>query len=48
MKIHQAVQKLLMGDTQTEQTGDLIRLLSFLESRLKNYVVEYSYNKLVV
>jgi hypothetical protein len=31
MKIYQAVQKLLVG-----QTGDLISLLSFLESRLKN------------
>jgi hypothetical protein len=36
MKIYQAVQKLLMGDAQTErQTGDLISLLSFLGSRLK-------------
>jgi hypothetical protein len=36
MKIYQAVQKLLVGDTQTDrQTGDLINLLSFLESRLK-------------
>jgi len=31
MKFYQAVQKLLVGDTQT---GDLISLLSFLESRL--------------
>jgi hypothetical protein len=31
MKFHEAVQKLLVGDTQT---GDLIRLLSFL-SRLQ-------------
>jgi hypothetical protein len=36
MKIYLAVQKLLLGDTQTDrQTGDLISLLSFLESRLK-------------
>jgi hypothetical protein len=36
MKIYQAVQKLLVGGTQTDrQTGDLIILLSFLESRLK-------------
>jgi hypothetical protein len=38
MKIYGAVQNLLMGDTQThtdKQTGDLIRLLSFLESGLK-------------
>jgi hypothetical protein len=36
MKINQAVQKLLVGDRQTDiQTGDLISLVSFLESRLK-------------
>jgi hypothetical protein len=36
VKIYQAFQKLLVGDTQTDrQTGDLINLLSFLESRLK-------------
>jgi hypothetical protein len=36
MKIYQAVQKLLVGGTQRDrQTGDLISLLSFLESRLK-------------
>jgi hypothetical protein len=46
MKIYHAVQKLLVGDTQTDinththththtQTGDLISLLSFLESRIK-------------
>jgi hypothetical protein len=38
MKIYQAVQNLLLGDTHTHrhtQTGDLISLLSFLESRLK-------------
>jgi hypothetical protein len=48
MKIYQAIQKLLVGDTQTHthiererererdrQTGDLITLLSFLESTLK-------------
>jgi hypothetical protein len=36
MKIYQAVQRLLGGDIQTDrQTGDLISLLSFLESRLK-------------
>jgi hypothetical protein len=43
MKIYQAVQKLLVGDRQTgrqththtdRQTGDLIRLLSFLEIRI--------------
>jgi hypothetical protein len=33
MKIFQAVQKSLVGDHR--QTGDLISLLSFLESRLK-------------
>jgi hypothetical protein len=39
MKIYQAVQKLLMGDTQTgRQPGGLISLLSFLESRLKSEV----------
>jgi hypothetical protein len=32
MKIYQAVQNLFAGDTQT---GDLISLLSFFESRLK-------------
>jgi hypothetical protein len=32
MKTYQAVQKLLVGETQT---GDLIGLISFLESRLK-------------
>jgi hypothetical protein len=38
MKIYQAVQTLLVGGghRQTE-TGDLISLLSFLESKLKNY-----------
>jgi hypothetical protein len=36
MKNYQAVQKLLMGGTQSDrQTGDLISLLSFMESRLK-------------
>jgi hypothetical protein len=36
MKIYQAVQKFFVGDTQTDrQTGDLIRLLLFLERRLK-------------
>jgi hypothetical protein len=46
MKIYEAVQKLLVGHTDTHtntdkhrqtdrQTGDLISLLSFLESRLK-------------
>jgi hypothetical protein len=35
MKIYQVVQTLLVGDTQTDrQTGVLISLLSFLESRL--------------
>jgi hypothetical protein len=39
MKIYQAVQKLLVGDTQTDrETGDLISLLSFLESRLVEYL----------
>jgi hypothetical protein len=33
MKIYQAVQKSLVGDHR--QTGDLISLLSFLESMLK-------------
>jgi hypothetical protein len=38
-KIYNAVQKLLVGDTHTHtytdrQTGDLISLLSFFESRL--------------
>jgi hypothetical protein len=33
MKIYQAAQKLLVGDTQTDrQTNDLISLLSFLET----------------
>jgi hypothetical protein len=37
MKIYQSVQKLLVGNTQRDtQTGDLISLLLFLESRLKN------------
>jgi hypothetical protein len=35
MKIYQAVQKLLVGDTQTDTHRDLISLLSFLESVLK-------------
>jgi hypothetical protein len=38
MKFYQAVQKLLLGDTDRHmdrQTGDLISLLNFLESRLK-------------
>jgi hypothetical protein len=35
MKIYQSVQKLLMGTDR--QTGDLISLLAFLESRLKMY-----------
>jgi hypothetical protein len=34
MKIYQAVQKVLVGETD-RQTGDLISLLSFLESGLK-------------
>jgi hypothetical protein len=41
MKIYEAVQKLIVGGTQTDthtqtdrQTGDLRSLLSFLESRL--------------
>jgi hypothetical protein len=33
MNVYHSVQKLLVGD---RQTGDLISLLSFLESRLKN------------
>jgi hypothetical protein len=40
MKIYEVVQKLLVTDTnrQTErQTGYLVSLLSFLESRLKQY-----------
>jgi hypothetical protein len=36
IKIYQAVPKLLMADTQTDrETGDLISLILFLESRLK-------------
>jgi hypothetical protein len=38
MKMYQAVQKLLVGGHR--QTGDLISLLSFLESRLKIGVKE--------
>jgi hypothetical protein len=34
IKIYQAVQKLLVGDTDRE-TGNSISLLSFFESRLK-------------
>jgi hypothetical protein len=37
MKIYQTVPKLLVGDIQTHrQTGELISLLNFLESRLKS------------
>jgi hypothetical protein len=37
MKFYQEVQKLLLGNIQAErQTGDLISLLSFVESRLKS------------
>jgi hypothetical protein len=44
MKIYQAVQKLLVGDIQTHtQTGDLISLLSFLESSLKYTLIFRSY-----
>jgi hypothetical protein len=36
MKMYQSVQKLLLRDTQADrQIGDLISLLSFLESKLK-------------
>jgi hypothetical protein len=43
MKIYQAVQKLLVGDTQTDrQTCDFIIPLSFLESRLK--IQQYKQN----
>jgi hypothetical protein len=35
MKIYQAFQKLLLGDTQTDILVIFISLLSFLESRLK-------------
>jgi hypothetical protein len=35
MKIYQVLQKLLVGD---REIGDLISLLSFLESRLKHAV----------
>jgi hypothetical protein len=36
MKLYQSIQELLVGDTQSDrQTGYLISLLSFLESRLK-------------
>jgi hypothetical protein len=42
MKIHQLVQKLLVGHTHTHtQAGDLISLLSFLESRLENHIYHY-------
>jgi hypothetical protein len=42
MKIYQAVQKLLVEDTQTDmQTGDLIHLLSVLESGLKMAEILY-------
>jgi hypothetical protein len=44
MKIYQAVQKLLVGD---RQTGDLISLLSFPESRLKLAVHPVALLKLV-
>jgi hypothetical protein len=50
MKIHQVVQKLLVRDTHTHthtetdgQTGDLMSLLSFLESRL-NIVGKVGHN----
>jgi hypothetical protein len=37
MKIYQSVERLLVGDTLTDrQTGDLINLLSCLESKLKS------------
>jgi hypothetical protein len=50
-KIHRSVQKLLVGDTQTDrqtdrqththrQAGDLISPLSFFESRLKMFYTE--------
>jgi hypothetical protein len=36
LKIYQSVQKILVGDIERHtQTGDLISLLSFLESRIK-------------
>jgi hypothetical protein len=39
IKIYEAFQKLLVGDTQTDrQTGDFVSLLSFLESRLKTVI----------
>jgi hypothetical protein len=45
MKIYQVVQKLLVGDTQSDtdrqtdrQTGDLMSLLSFLLSPLDSYI----------
>jgi hypothetical protein len=37
MKIYQAVQKLFSCGQTERQTGDLISLLSFLESKLKYY-----------
>jgi hypothetical protein len=37
MKIYQAVQKILVGDTQT---GDFISILSFVEIRLKRKSVK--------
>jgi hypothetical protein len=43
MEIYQAVKKLLVGD---RQTGDLISLLSFLESRLKSmYYTQSTHQK---
>jgi hypothetical protein len=40
MKFYQAVQKLLVGDTEIDrQTGDLLSLNLFLESRLKNKIL---------
>jgi hypothetical protein len=45
MKIHQSVQKLLVGETDTHthththtKAGDLISLLSFFESRLQTKI----------
>jgi hypothetical protein len=40
MKFYRAVQKLLVGDRQTRQTGGLISLVPIFESRLKSLKFE--------
>jgi hypothetical protein len=49
MKIHLSVQKLLVGDTD-RQAGDLISILSFLESMIKYVIltVDQSYGNMVL